>query len=75
MGTLFHPVLILQGVLATLHMVGGTLLYFLFIVAGIVYVLVAKLAFHESLLFSTCMGGQRGDPVSVPPCSAYRKAV
>ncbi|WP_134495878.1 hypothetical protein [Microvirga pakistanensis] len=42
--------LALQGVFATLHMTRRALLHLLGVVARIVHVLMAELAFHESLL-------------------------
>jgi hypothetical protein len=45
-----RSLLALEGVLAALHVARRALLHLLRIVAGVVYLLVAELAFHGSLL-------------------------
>jgi hypothetical protein len=51
MGASPGALLILQGVLAMIHMACRALLHLLGVVAGIVHVLVTELALHHSLLF------------------------
>jgi hypothetical protein len=48
-----RPLLILQGMLAAVHMACGALLHLLCVVARIVHILLAELALHGGLLRST----------------------
>ncbi|WP_243374858.1 hypothetical protein [Microvirga solisilvae] len=45
-----HALLILERMFTTLYMAHRTLLHFLCVVAGIVHILMAELALHDSLL-------------------------
>jgi len=49
-GARVHALLILEGMLAAVHMACGALLHFLRVVAGVAHVLLAELAFHGGLL-------------------------
>ncbi|MBB3021657.1 hypothetical protein FHR70_004759 [Microvirga lupini] len=46
-----HALLILEGMLASVHMACGALLHFLGVMARVAHVLLTELAFHDGLLW------------------------
>jgi hypothetical protein len=65
MGAGACALLILEGMLAAVHMACGALLHFLRVVAGVTHVLLAELTLHDGLLQART-GGQREGAFRVP---------